>query len=74
MMGSQVLLILNSCSSGPSSEDDRITRLHKDALVWDCHNDLVLRVFYEKLDIGQCMPGGYVDIIFFYDIEYELSS
>ena len=42
--------------------DERIKSLHHDALVWDCHNDLVLRVLYEKLDIGRHMPGGHVDI------------
>ncbi len=56
------LLILIGCSSGPSAEDERIVRLHDDALVWDCHNDLVLRVLYEKLDMGQPMPYGHVDI------------
>ncbi len=37
-------------------------KLHRDALVWDCHNDLVYRVFYEGLDIGNRLPAGHVDI------------
>ncbi len=41
---------------------DTIDKLHKDALVWDCHNDLVYRVLYEKLDIGNRLPAGHVDI------------
>jgi membrane dipeptidase len=36
--------------------------LHRDALVWDCHNDLVYRVLYENLDIGNRLPAGHVDI------------
>lgn len=43
------------------SEDDT-NKLHKDALVWDCHNDLVYRVLYEKLDIGKRLHAGHVDI------------
>jgi len=39
-----------------------IDRLHRDALVWDCHNDLAYRVLYEGLDIGDRLPGGHVDI------------
>ena len=37
-------------------------KLHRDALVWDCHNDLAYRVLYEGLDIGNRLPGGQVDI------------
>lgn len=36
--------------------------LHRDALVWDAHNDLAYRVFYEGLDIGQRLPAGHVDL------------
>jgi len=57
-----LLLVWNGCSSGPSAEDERIAKLHDEALVWDCHNDLVLRVVYEKLDIGKHLPYGHVDI------------
>lgn len=39
-----------------------IEALHDRALVWDCHNDLAHRVRYEKLDIGDRLPGGQVDI------------
>jgi membrane dipeptidase len=41
---------------------DEIDRLHQEALVWDCHNDLAYRVLYEGLDIGQRLPAGHVDI------------
>jgi len=41
---------------------DKVDKLHKEALVWDCHNDLVYRVLYEKLDIGDRLPAGHVDI------------
>jgi membrane dipeptidase len=30
--------------------------------VWDTHNDLSYRVLYEKLNIGQRLPAGHVDI------------
>ena len=36
--------------------------LHRDALVWDAHNDLAYRVFYEGLDIGRRLPAGHVDL------------
>ena len=42
--------------------NDEIDKLHREALVWDCHNDLAYRVLYEGLDIGQRLPGGHVDI------------
>jgi membrane dipeptidase len=41
---------------------DEVDKLHKKSLVWDCHNDLVYRVLYEKLDIGDRLPAGHVDI------------
>ncbi|MGB6867481.1 MAG: membrane dipeptidase, partial [Candidatus Aminicenantaceae bacterium] len=43
------------------TEED-VVKLHRDALVWDCHNDLVYRVLYEGLDIGDRLPAGHVDI------------
>jgi membrane dipeptidase len=43
-------------------DDDAIARLHREAIVWDCHNDLPYRVLYEGLDIGRRLPGGHVDI------------
>ena len=46
-------------SRAPRSRDEK---LHRDALVWDCHNDLAYRVLYEGLDIGNRLPGGQVDI------------
>lgn len=42
--------------------EDEIDKLHHEALVWDCHNDLAYRVLYEGLDIGQRLPAGHVDI------------
>lgn len=42
--------------------EDAVDKLHREALVWDCHNDLSYRVFYEKLDIGKRLPAGHVDI------------
>ncbi len=42
--------------------DERIETLHRQALVWDCHNDLSYRALYEKLDISQRLPAGHVDI------------
>jgi len=39
-----------------------VEKLHRDVLVWDCHNDLAYRVLYEGLDIGNRLPGGQVDI------------
>ena len=44
------------------STEDAVDKLHREALVWDCHNDLSYRVLYEKLDIGHRLPGGHVDI------------
>jgi membrane dipeptidase len=58
-----VLLILYTSllfHAKPCSDD--IDRLHQEALVWDCHNDLAYRVLYESLDIGQRLPAGHVDI------------
>jgi membrane dipeptidase len=46
----------------PFFGQDEVNKLHKEALVWDCHNDLVYRVLYEKLDIGHRLPAGHVDI------------
>lgn len=46
----------------PQSAKDALAKLHRDALVWDCHNDLAYRVLYEGLDIGKRLPGGQVDI------------
>ncbi len=39
-----------------------VEKFHRDALIWDCHNDLAYRVLYEGLDIGNRLPGGQVDI------------
>jgi membrane dipeptidase len=57
-----IVLGLAGFASMSVSHQDSIERLHKDALVWDCHNDLVYRVLYEKLDIGKRLPAGHVDI------------
>ncbi|MFC2157013.1 dipeptidase, partial [Acidobacteriota bacterium] len=45
-----------------SLDEEGIEKLHRDAVVWDCHSDLVLRVLYEGLDIGDRLPVGHVDI------------
>ena len=53
-----IFSILNFSAFG----QDEVDKLHRDAMVWDCHNDLVYRVLYEKLDIGHRLPAGHVDI------------
>jgi len=58
MMGLFTILFINSHTIGQGEVD----KLHKEVLVWDCHNDLVYRVLYEKLDIGKRLPTGHVDI------------
>lgn len=50
--------LLSACTPDEESSDT----LHREALVWDTHNDLSYRVLYEKLDIGQRLPAGHVDI------------
>ncbi len=50
--------LLLSCTAG----DADLEVLHRDALVWDTHNDLAYRVLYEQLDIGERLPAGHVDI------------
>ncbi len=60
-----ILLISSFLSSGcPASRRTAAAadRLHDQAIVWDCHNDLAYRVLYEGLDIGNRLPGGHVDI------------
>ena len=57
-IGLFAILFINSHSIGQGE----VAKLHKEALVWDCHNDLVYRVLYEKLDIGKRLPAGHVDI------------
>jgi membrane dipeptidase len=39
-----------------------VEALHREALVWDAHNDLAYRVLYEGLDIGHRLPAGHVDL------------
>jgi membrane dipeptidase len=41
---------------------ENLDSLHREALVWDCHNDLSYRVLYEGLNIGERLPGGHVDL------------
>jgi membrane dipeptidase len=50
-----------SCS-GISASEEAVDRLHREALVWDTHNDLSYRILYEGLDIGERLPAGHVDI------------
>ena len=54
-----VLLSVAACTG---LREAKLDRLHDEALVWDCHNDLAKRVLYEGLDIGQRLPAGHVDI------------
>lgn len=62
-MRSRVLLLIALIlSSALVLAQQGADRLHRDALVWDCHNDLSYRVLYECLDIGQRLPAGHVDI------------
>ena len=49
------------CSKKAVNEDMMI-KLHSEAVVWDCHNDLAYRVLYEGLNIGDRLPAGHVDI------------
>jgi membrane dipeptidase len=57
-----VLLFSIFIAGSPAICGDELDTLHNDSLVWDCHNDLVYRVMYEKLDIGDRLPAGHVDI------------
>lgn len=36
--------------------EDEIDTLHREALVWDCHNDLSYRVLYEGLEKWGAVP------------------
>lgn len=53
--------LFQSCTQN-SNDNETSARLHSEALVWDCHNDLAYRVLYEGLDIGDRLPAGHVDI------------
>lgn len=53
------IAFLLSCGGQVAVDTDT---LHRESLVWDCHNDLAYRVLYEGLDIGNRLPGGHVDI------------
>jgi len=55
-------LLFLMCGALPSAAQDAVGKLHREAMVWDCHNDLAYRVLYENLDIGQRLPAGHVDI------------
>ncbi len=48
-------------NAAPASEE-AVDSLHRNALVWDAHNDLAYRVLYEGLDIGKRLPAGHVDL------------
>lgn len=54
-------LLFQACTQTPENENV-IGMLHREAVVWDCHNDLAYRVLYEGLDIGDRLPAGHVDI------------
>ena len=55
-------LSLAGAQVGCTVDEGQIEALHRDAIVWDCHNDLSYRVLYEHLDIGDRLPAGHVDI------------
>lgn len=57
-----IVIIISLVLAGTIHSENKIDKLHKDAVVWDCHNDLAYRVLYEGLDIGNRLPGGHVDI------------
>lgn len=61
-----IAFVLAACAGDEARQtatgDAEIAALHRDALVWDTHNDLSYRVLYEKLDIGERLPAGHVDI------------
>jgi len=60
-----IFLILGAAAlvrTGIGAAAQDVDKLHRDALVWDCHNDLAYRVLYEGLDIGNRLSGGQVDI------------
>ncbi|MFC1661355.1 dipeptidase [Gemmatimonadota bacterium] len=57
-----IVSLLQGVCTSCTSPDEGIDVLHRESLVWDCHNDLALRVLYEGLDIGQRLPAGHVDI------------
>ena len=60
-----LILAPQGCDAVPevgNEADPGTIALHQDALVWDGHNDLAYRVFYEGLDIGQRLPAGHVDL------------
>jgi membrane dipeptidase len=59
-----LVFVAVSCAPPPdqTAADDSIDELHREALVWDCHNDLALRVLFEGLDIGERLPAGHCDI------------
>ncbi len=54
--------ILASVRAAQEPAEDPVLALHREALVWDAHNDLAYRVLYEGLDIGNRLPAGHVDI------------
>ena len=56
-----VPILLTACPDG-HGRDAGADALHRDALVWDCHNDLAYRVLFEGLDMGQRLPAGHVDL------------
>jgi len=56
------LAAAGACRNGDGPDLEDIARLHDEALVWDCHNDLAHRVLYEGLDIADRLPAGHVDL------------
>ena len=54
------LSILASCCLGQGLEEAR--RIQAGVLGFDTHNDTVQRVIFEKVDLGQRLPDGMVDL------------
>lgn len=67
MLGAALILIAigaaGACRTDKTPQLEDIARLHDEALVWDCHNDLGHRILYEGLDISKRLPGGHVDLV-----------
>ena len=43
------VIIISMVFAGALQSEDTIDKLHRDAVVWDCHNDSAYRVLYEGL-------------------------
>ena len=55
-----VLLLCAACS--PAQNLDEARRIQANVLGFDTHNDTVQRVVFEKVDLGQRLPDGMIDL------------